>query len=100
MLSWGLCEMNKNDTYHSLREMCELLTDKHLPKNVFNEMIWMKLDKDDLLIESVYEMEEGYYTDIEFVYNERGAFKYKNRSRQKNSKVIRLKRSYKERASI
>ena len=72
---------------------------KHLPKNVFNEMIWMKLDKDDLVIESV-EMEEGYYTDIEFVYNERGAFKHKNRQRNKNSKVIRLKRSYKERASI
>lgn len=60
----------------------------------------MKLDKDDLLIEGVYEMEDGYYTDIEFVYNERGAFKYRNRHRKKNTKVIRLKRSYKERASI
>lgn len=97
MIDARLCVMNKNDTYHSLREVCEQLTTKHLPKYVFNEMIWTKLEGNDLIIDDEsLDAIDGYITDIEYVYSERGAFKYK----KNRNKAVRLKRSYKERASI
>ena len=85
---WEVEMMKKNDTYHSLKEICVALTNKHLPKDVFFA-IWCNMDHID------WEIQSDCYKDFitvnyDFCYKERGSFKYK-----KNKKpVMRLKKLY------
>ena len=80
--------MDMNDTYHSLKNVCSSLTNKHLPKYLFFE-VWCKIDHLD------WEIYSDCYHDFlvsnyDYCYKERGAFKYKKR----NKPVMRLKKLY------